>query len=223
MGQKVFRELVSVEDAKKILGKYFVAQPIGIEECSLETCGGRFLGENIEARIDVPPFDRASMDGFAVHAVDTFGAEEDKPVSLSVIGKIGAGETLKSSVADGEAIEISTGAPIPSGANAVVMVEYTWHERESLKVYKSVVPGENIMAAGSDIMAGELVLRKGDHLTPRETGVLSALGVTKLKVLKKPRVAVISTGNEVASPGTLLEYGKIYDINARTVSDSIIE
>ena len=223
MSQKVFRELVSTEEARKRLREHFSAQPVGIEELSLEKCIGRVLAEDIEAMIDVPPFDRASMDGFAVHAKDTFGAEEDKPVTLRVVGRVGAGENPNVSVDEREAVEISTGAPIPKGANAVVMVEYTWRENDLLKVYSPVVPSDNIMGAGSDIMAGELILRRGDFLTPRETAVLSALGVTRTKVFKKPRVGIISTGNEVVSPGTSLEYGKIYDINARSISDSVID
>ncbi|MCJ7783161.1 MAG: molybdopterin-binding protein, partial [Desulfobacterales bacterium] len=223
MGQKVFRELLSVMEAKRLLTEHFVPQPVGVETLPVESCFGRVLSSDIEAAIDVPPFDRASMDGFAVHAEDTFGAEEDQPISLKLIGRIGAGENPSISIENGEAAEISTGAPIPKGANAVVMVEYTWQNNESVRVYRAVSPGENIMAAGSDIMAGELILRKGDFLTPRETGVLSALGVTAVQVFRKPSVAVISTGNEVISPGAVLEYGKIYDINSRSIADSVSE
>lgn len=223
MERKVFRELASVEDAERMLRTYFKPQPKSVEAIPLEECLGRVLAEDIEAAIDVPPFDRASMDGFAVHAEDTYGAEEDRPISLKVVDKVGAGEEPKVEVELGEAVEVSTGAPIPKGANAVVMVEYTWQSDSSLKVYRAAVPGENIMAAGSDIMAGELILRKGDFLTPRETGVLAALGVTQVNVFKKPVVAVISTGNEVVSPGNPLSYGKIYDINARTIADSVAE
>ncbi|MFH0748666.1 MAG: molybdopterin biosynthesis protein [Candidatus Bathyarchaeota archaeon] len=223
MKQKVFRELLSVPEAKRRLTEHFVPQPVGGETLPLESCFGRVLSSDIEASIDVPPFDRASMDGFAVHAEDTFGAEEDQPISLKVVGQIGAGENPRVALENGEAAEISTGAPIPQGANAVVMVEYTWQDDDSLRVYRAVSPGENIMAAGSDIMAGELILRKGDFLTPRETGVLSAIGVTKVDVFRKPLVAVISTGNEVISPGAFLEYGKIYDINSRSIADSVLE
>jgi putative molybdopterin biosynthesis protein len=133
-----------------------------------------------------------------------------------------AGEASAVVVNLGEAVEISTGAPIPKGANAVVMVEYT-ALREGLKLYRAVVPGENIMASGADIMAGELVLRTGDILTPRELGVLAAIGRASVNVYKKPRVAILSTGNEVIEPGEKLEFGKIYDINRRTLADSVRE
>jgi putative molybdopterin biosynthesis protein len=223
MSRKIFRDLVSVEEAKRRLKEHFVTAPVGIEELSLDKCVGRILAEDVEAGIDVPPFDRASKDGFAVQAEDTFGAEENNPISLKVGGKIGAGDHINISVEGTKAVEISTGAPIPRGANAVVMVEYTWRHNDKVKIYRPVVPGENIMAAGSDIMAGELILRKDTCLTPRETGVLAALGRTKINVIKKPVVAVISTGNEIVNPGIRLDYGKIYDINARTISDSIVE
>ncbi len=223
MTRKVFRNLVSVEEAKKKLKTHFTPRSVGVEKVSLERCYGRVLAGDVEAPIDVPPFDRATMDGFAVHGEDTFGAEEDRPKALKIVGKIGAGEKPSLDIKKGEAAEISTGAPIPKGANAVVMVEYTQQQRDCLNVYRPVVPGENIMAAGSDIMAGELILRKGSVITPRETGVLAALGVTEVECLSIPKVTIISTGNEIIEPGSRLEYGKIYDINARSISDAVVE
>ncbi|UCH37090.1 MAG: molybdopterin biosynthesis protein, partial [Candidatus Bathyarchaeota archaeon] len=188
-----------------------------------EKCGGRILGEDVEAPIDVPPFDRAAMDGYAVNAQDTYSAEEDNPIHLKIVDKIEAGEQPHTTVQFGEAIEISTGAPIPKGANAIVMVEHTWQIDSIVQVFRAVIPGENISAAGSDIMAGELVLRSGILLTQRETGILAALGITRVKAIKKPVVAIISTGNEIITPGESLTYGKIYDINARTIADSVSE
>lgn len=221
--QKVFRKLASVEEAEKRLREHFLPLPVGVETISLAQSHSRILAEDVEAPIDVPPFDRAAMDGFAVHADDTFGAEEDSPRTLNVIGRIVAGENPNIGVGKREAVEISTGASMPRGANAVVMVEYTQQEDTLLRVYRSVAPGENIMAAGSDIMAGELVLRKGSPLTPRETGVLAALGIVQIRCFTKPKVGIISTGNEIVEPGNALGYGKIYDINARTISDAVIE
>ncbi len=221
MARRVFRELVSVEMAKKLLEEHFPVEPVGTEDVPLEKALSRVLASDVEAKIDVPPFDRASMDGYAVQAEDTFGAEEDKPVHLRVVGKVGAGDVPQVVVEKGEAIEISTGAPMPKGANAVVMVEYTWHKGE-LKVFRAVVPGENVMGAGADIMAGELILRTGESLTPRETGVVAAVGISILKVYRRPRVAILSTGNEIVQPGQPLPYGRIYDINARTLFDSVV-
>lgn len=222
MSQKVFRKLVSVEEAKRLLREHFEPIPLGVEEVTLNEGAGRVLGEDVIAEVDVPPFDRASMDGYAIRAEDSFGAEEDKPIILKVVDKVMAGESSSVAVGFGEAVEISTGAPIPKGANGVVMVEYT-SIKDGLKVYKSIIPGENIMACGADIMAGELILRKGEILTPREMGILAAIGRKFLKVYRRPRIAIISTGYEIVEPGRSLEYGKIYDINGRTLADSVAE
>jgi len=223
MSRRIFRELVSVDEAKKKFKEHFEPHTLGVEKVSLSACCGRVLSEDIVAPLDVPPFDRAMMDGYAVRAEDTYGSGEENPVVLKVVGSIEAGEKPDVIVARGEAAEISTGAPIPRGANAVVMVEYTSSEGEMLKVFRPVSPGENIMAAGSDIMTGELVLRSGTVLTPRETGVLAALGFGEVKVFRKPRVGIISTGNELVIPGEPLSFGKIYDINSQSISDSIRE
>ncbi|MCJ7610292.1 molybdopterin-binding protein, partial [Candidatus Bathyarchaeota archaeon] len=211
-----------MEDAKEALRKHFDPKPLGTEKVDIGLAVGRVLGEDVTSDVDVPPFDRASMDGYAIQAEASFGAEEDKPVRLSIVGSIMAGDVSTIAVQKGEAVEISTGAPVPKGANAVVMVEFT-SDWNGLRVYKAVAPGENIMASGADIMAGELVLRAGQILTPRETGVLAAVGRKYVDVFRKPVVAILSTGNEIAEPGSPLEFGKIYDINGRTLADTVTE
>jgi putative molybdopterin biosynthesis protein len=220
--QKVFHDVVSIEEAKKRLYSNYAPRPRK-ELVPLELAINRVLGEDIVAPIDVPPFDRAAMDGYALKASDTFYAEEEKPAILKLVGYIAAGEKKEIELGAGECAGIATGAPVPKGANAVVMVEYTHRERDRVMVYRPVSPGENIMAAGSDIMRGELVLRAGTMLSPRETGVLAALGITKVPVYRKPRVALMSTGDEIVEPGKPLEYGEIYDVNARAIGDAVIE
>lgn len=213
---------------------------IGDGECKGEALG-RIASTDIFSTLDIPPFDRATMDGYAVIASDTFYAAEDNPSLLIVKGYIQAGEFPSSSqyLGKGYCMGISTGAPLPKGANAVVKVENTSDHEEggegaggknrnikTVKIYKPVAPAEYIMFAGSDIKRGEKIVVKGTRLTPRETGVLAACGIREVEVRKKPSVAVISTGNELVAPGTqatTLEPGKIYDVNAQTVCDSVRE
>jgi len=221
--RRVFRTLLTLEDAKKKLFQHCPAQPVGVEEAVVRKALGRTIAEDIQCPTDVPSFDRASMDGFAVRANDTFGAEERRPVKLKIVGMIEAGETPQIEINAGEAVEISTGAPIPRGANAVVMVEHTERVEGLVDIFKAVNPGENIMAAGTDLMAGELALRRGQRLTPREMGILSAMGFKSVEVYRRPRVAVISTGNELVPPGSRLTYGKIHDINATVIAGAVQE
>jgi len=221
--RKVFRTLLSIEDARKKLYGYISPHPLGAEEVATPQALGRTIAEDIESPIDVPGFDRASMDGYAVKARDTFGTEERRPVKLRVVGSIEAGDDPQVEVESGEAVEISTGAPIPKGANAVVIVEYTQCTKDLVDIFRAVSPGENIMAAGSDLMAGELALRSGQRLTSREMGLLSAIGFKSVKVFRHPRVAVVSTGNELIPSGGHLTYGKIYDINANVIAGAVRE
>ncbi|KAF5431677.1 molybdopterin molybdotransferase [Candidatus Methanophagaceae archaeon] len=187
---------------------------------------GRIASTDFFSPLDIPPFDRATMDGYAVLASDTFYAAEDNPASLTVKGYILAGEVPSQKIEKGVCIGISTGAPIPKGADAVVKIENTDEDDttaavRTVKIYKPVAPGENIMLAGSDIKQGEQIVKSGAVLTPRETGVLAACGLNEVLVRKKPVVAVISTGNEIVTPGDELARGKIYDVNAQTLGDSV--
>ncbi len=220
--RKVFRQISTIEESLKAI-ESFCNLKREVEEIDILNATGRVLAEDVYAVVSVPPFDRATMDGYALKAEDTFGADEDNPVRLKVIGKVEAGEWPNSEVRKGEAMEISTGAVVPKGANAVVMVEFTRERDGFVEIFKSVTPGENLMSAGSDIMAGELLLRSGVQLTHREIGVLAACGIIKVRVFKKPRVAVISTGNELQEPGKTLELGKIYDVNSYALCSAIEE
>jgi len=221
--RKIFKTLVTLEEAIKKLYEHFEPKPLGFEEIPLFDAFGRVLAEDVYSEVDVPPFDRAAMDGYAVKAADTFGSREDKPVKLKIIGKVKVGSKPEIYVNRGEAAEIGTGAPMPSGANAVVMVEYTEEENGYVKIFKPVVPGENVQPAGSDIMVGELVLREGQLLTSREIGVLAAIGKVSVKVYRKPKVAIISTGDEIVKAGEKLPYGKIYDINGLSIFSAVKE
>ncbi len=222
--RKIFRELVSLEEAKNIINKNYNYKLIQkTEKIPLIDALGRVVARDYFSSIDVPGFDRATMDGYAVKAEDTFWANEENPVEIKIIGKVEAGEVPKFEIGNKEAVEVSTGAVIPKGANAVVMVEYTERVDDKILVYKSVTPGENVLSAGSDLMAGELLVRKGTVLTAREIGMLSAAGISEVEVYKKPKVAVFSTGNEIISPGNKIEFGKIYDINWATICSAVKE
>lgn len=221
--RKVFRKLLSLEDALRKLQEHYVAKPLRSEEVLVDKPLGRVLSEDVVSVVDVPGFDRATMDGFAVIAEDTFSAQEDKPVKLKIVGKVEAGEKPEIEVRRGEAVEIATGAPVPKGADAVVMVEQTDQKDDVVSIFKAVAPGENVMGAGTDITAGEVVLRTGQEITSREIGLLAALGKSRVNVYRKPRVAIISTGNELIPAGQQLDYGKVYDINSKTLAGAILE
>jgi molybdenum cofactor synthesis domain-containing protein len=219
----VFRKLLSLDKAKQILKQNFSPEPVGAERVSLLEAHDRVLAEDIMAPIDVPPFDRSTVDGYAVRAVDTFGADEDRPVALKFCGQVSVGESPSIVVEKGMAAEIATGAPLPKDADAVVMVEYTNRRNDNVFIHRPVSKGENMMEAGSDIRKGEKILKKYQRLSSREIGVLVALGLTEVVVHKRPRVAILSTGAEVVEPGKPLPSGKIYDINTHTFSAAVSE
>jgi molybdenum cofactor synthesis domain-containing protein len=219
----MFRRLMSFDEAKKKIAETLKPKALGAEEIPLLDAYNRVLRENVVSTLDIPPFNRSTVDGFAVQAEDTYGAEENQPVTLNVRGVVNIGEQPKIRIGKGEAAEIVTGAPIPQGADAVIMVEDTNTENDKLRVYRAVAKNGNVMKKGSDIKKGETVLRAGQVLGASEIGVLAALGLTKAKVFTVPVVAVLSTGGEVTEPGKALPAGKIYDINAYSLCTAVRE
>ncbi|MCK5562569.1 molybdopterin biosynthesis protein, partial [Candidatus Bathyarchaeota archaeon] len=176
----MFRKLRSLDEAKRILKQNFTPKPVGVEQVPLSLAHNRVLAENVVAPIDVPPFNRSTMDGYAVKAADTFGAEEDRPIALKLCGSVRVGETPKVTVEKGTTVEIVTGAPLPNGANAVVMLEYVVQKNNTVFTHRSVSKGENVMKVGSDIHKGEVILKKSQTLSSREIGVLAALGFAQV-------------------------------------------
>ena len=219
----MFRKLLSLEEAREVLKRSLSPKPAGEEQVPLSEAHGRVLAEDVTAPIDVPPFNRSTVDGYAVRATDTFGAEEDRPVALEFCGRIAIGEPPRVVVKNHMTAEIVTGAPLPEGADAVVMLEYAVREDNTIFIQRAVSRGENVMRAGSDIRKGETILRRRQRISSREIGVLAALGTTQVAVYKRPKVAVISTGAEIVDPGDPLSPGKIYDINASTLSAAVRE
>jgi len=219
----VFRKLVSLDEAIQILQRQVSAKPVGVEQVSLLHAHQRVLAKDVKAPFDVPPFNRATVDGYAVRAENTFGADEEHPVTLKLLGHVTIGEMPQIAVGDEATVGIATGAPLPSGANAVVMSEYTVQKNNLVSIYSPVSKGENVMEAGSDIHRSETVIKKNQTLSSRDIGVLAALGYTRVDVYKQPIVAVISTGAEIVEPGQPLPPAKIYDINAYTISVAVQE
>lgn len=216
---KQFLDLMNPADVKKIIASLPFKKEV--ERVNLEDAYQRVLAENAYATISLPPFKRASMDGYAVKAEDTFSASEDKPVVLKLLGQIKTGEATQIKLGNGACIEVSTGSPLPEGANAVVMVEFTEKNGETVLIQDSVAIAENITEKGSDVTEGELLLTRGTIITPYKIGVLSAVGMGKVPVFTQPKVAVISTGNEIILPDEELKYGKVYDINSHTISTAV--
>jgi len=221
--RKIFRELRSLEDALTTLTKAWSATPLPTEKVTLENSLDRVLAEDVFSTIDVPGFDRAAMDGFAVLAEDTFNVDEQQAVKLKVLGELEAGDASEYDASRGEAIEIATGAPMPKGANAVVMVEFTKKENGDVAVFRPVSPGENVTSAGSDVMSGELLLRKFQIITPREVGLLAAAGIEQVSAYSKPRVTIFSSGNELIKPGQPLTFAKLYDVNGPAITAAVTE
>ena len=195
-----------------------------IEEISIYDAHKRVLAEDIIAFHDSPPFDKSAMDGYALIAEDTFGSSQSNPREFKIIDAIGAGDFSSKKVNNNEAIVIATGAPIPDGANAVLMKEYTTDEGDNLTIYSQVTPGENISPKSEDIKKGDLILSKNTFIRYQELGLIASAGYDKVKVFKKPRVKVIITGNELIEPTKdEIDKAKIINSNQFTIKSMIEE
>ena len=192
------------------------------EEINVSEAYGRILYEDVYSRMDFPPFDKALKDGFAILSEDSFGASEESPNTLDVIDFLEAGSTTDKKVEKGKCIEISTGAAMPEGAEAVVMVEYCEKLDGKVDLFTTATPSQDVARKGSDIEEGKLILKKGDFLNPGKIGVLLSQGFETIEVYKRPSVGVISSGNEIMMQGDELTYGKIYDVNGNMIKNDAV-
>ncbi|MFX1593230.1 MAG: gephyrin-like molybdotransferase Glp [Promethearchaeota archaeon] len=211
-----FSKLTPLKDALDILFSHIETNDS--EEIKIENALNRILAEDVISVIDIPPFDRSAMDGYAIKAEDSFGASPRNPQEIKLIGTIEIGEFSKLEINKGEAIRISTGAPVPESSDAIIKIEDTEIENDSIKLYTSIVPGKNISRKGEDIKKGTLGLSKGTELKAEHIALLTSLGFNNVKVRIKPKLSIFSSGDELIEPGAPLKPGKIYNSNTPMIS-----
>ena len=222
--QEQFLQVLDRDEAERRFRAVLDLTPRGTERVALDAALGRVLAADVVSPVDVPSFDRSNVDGFAVVAADTFGASEEVPRVVRLgAEEIHTGVVPTGVVRPGEALAIATGGMMPRGADAVVMVEHADVHQGDVRVGRAVSAGSGVSFAGTDITAGETVLRAGQMLTSRDTGVLAAIGVADVTVWRKPIVAILSTGDEIIAPGQPMEPARVYDSNAQVLADAVQE
>ena len=213
-----FTSTISLDQARRCLDAA-VTPIVRTERLGLPAAAGRVASADVSSPIDVPSFSRSAMDGYAVVAADTAGASRTMPVRLRIVDCIYAGSVPKTPIAHGACAEIATGAALPAGADAVIMVEETLKDGgDGVQMFAAVPPGHNVGRRGADISAGAIVVRTADLLNPGRIGALAAIGLPDVEVYERPRVAILSTGSELVEPGHLLEPGQIFDVNRFTLA-----
>ena len=216
------KEFFKVKDLETVLSYRIKFPRLGIETVPLVKTVGRVLAEDLIADDDLPDFPRAIVDGYAVQGTSTFGSGEGNPAYLTVTGNIAMGESPPLTIGPGEAAQIATGGMLPRGADSVVMIEHTEViDKTTIEVYRSVAPGQNMIAIGEDIKKKACVIKQGQMIRPQEAGLLAALGKQKIAVYQKPVIGIISTGDEIVPVNETPGRGQIRDINTYTLSGLI--
>ncbi|UCC20917.1 MAG: molybdopterin molybdotransferase MoeA [Promethearchaeota archaeon] len=211
-----FSKLTRLDNAlEKLFSKIQVSL---VEEINIKDALNRVLADDIISEMDIPPFDRSAMDGYAIKAEDSFGSSPKNPQKVKLIGTIEIGESSKLEINKGEAIRVSTGAPVPKSSDAVIKIEDTEIENNLINLYTSLVPGKNVSRKGEDIQKGTLVLSKGTDLKAEHIAILTSLGFNNAKVRIKPKISIFSSGDELIEPGDILKPGKIYNSNTPMIS-----
>ncbi len=222
--QEQFLQVVDRDEAERRFRAAVDCTPRGIETIPLDEALGRVLAADVVSPVDVPSFDRSNVDGFAVVAENTFGASEEVPRVVELgEEEIHTGIIPSTTIHSGQAVLIATGGMVPRGADAVVMVEHAEIRDGELRIRRAVTAGSGVSFAGTDITSGETVLRRGQLLTSRDTGVLAAIGVASVSVWRKPIVAILSTGDEIIAPGEQMLPAKVYDSNSQVIADAVRE
>jgi putative molybdopterin biosynthesis protein len=222
--QEQFLHVLDRDEAERRFRAAVNVTPRGVENVAVDAALGRVLAADVVSPVDVPSFDRANVDGFAVVSDDTFGASEEVPRRIRLVEEtIHTGVVPRTTVGGGTAVAIATGGMMPRGADAVVMVEHAHVRSGELLVSRAVTPGSGVSFAGTDVTSGETVLRRGQPLASRDTGVLAAIGVAHVDVWRKPIVSIISTGDEIIAPGQPMTAAKVYDSNAQILADAVRE
>lgn len=215
-------ENIELELALQLIGDT-VNEISSTEKINIEESRGRIIGEDIYAPINQPPFNRSPLDGYALRSEDTVGASKKNPIKLCVVDEIFAGGNINTEIEKNEAIRIMTGAEIPEGADCVIRQENTNYSMEEVEIYDELKKYENYCFAGEDVKKGSKLISKGEKLTYIHIGLLATMGITQVLVKRKPRIGIISTGDEIVSSGKPLSKGKIYDSNRITISMRLMD
>jgi len=214
------KKLTSVEIALKKFLPSVNFKP-KIEIVSLQNSSTRVLAKDVVSKIDIPSFNKASMDGFAIKSSDTKHATKKNPVLLKIKGKIFAGDKKKNSIKSGVSLAIATGGSLPEGADAVIMIEDVIQNKDKIKITKKVKKQSNLALRGEEVRKNQLILKKGTWLTPQDVGLLASIGLNKVPVFKRPSVGILATGNELAKPGANLKNGKIFESNSIVIAELV--
>lgn len=220
-------KLLKVDTIQQVMDKmnmHFADLQLSTELIGVEQAVGRTAAEDVYSKYDIPDFNRSTVDGYAIVASDTFGVTESIPVFLDVLGQVEMGSSTDLVVSKGKAVYVPTGGMVPQGADAMIMIEHIEEmDSKTIAAYSATAPGENVIKIGDDVRIGELLVGKGRLIRPQDIGVLASAGVEYIRVYDKPKVAVISTGDEVAHPFGEIKYGEIRDINTYTLSAMLEE